>query len=504
MTDHRNPLLAYLRQSRARVGETRDTSLSLEQQEDAIRQWADRNGYRVEQVVHDHDETGRSLSRPGIMELRERAREGLTVAVWKYDRFARNLIGQELVVEELRALGVEVVSTTEPPGKLPRQLMGSIAEYYSDQLSERIAAIRAAQAARGEFIGGQPPYGYRRRDVETVIDTQGRARERRTGPVVPHPDEAPIVREVGRRFLAGESCYEIARDLHRRGVPRSLGGRWDPSMLRTILTNPFYAGFAVYRGEAVAAGKHEALFDPATWSAIRERMGQLATIRHRSPSPFASWLEGLVEHACGTRMYLTRIRGKTRRDGSVDYYPNFVCRRSVGVDRCGIPRIVISRRKLEAAARACLAADLGRVWSLAEAVQHAEQLAGGDDADRRRRAIADQRRLVERRYAKARELYLENEDDLATWRAEKARYQAEIARLDAEWATVPAAADPDRYRAAAALLDGIGDVLAGVSDHAMRQILEQLGRVRVTPAGVTIVYRAPFGDFIARPMVVGC
>jgi DNA invertase Pin-like site-specific DNA recombinase len=100
-------IVPYLRQSKGRADESEETSLSLNQQEEAIREWGERNGYDVLPAVRDHDETGRTMARPGFASLKDAIRPGVTVGVYKYDRLARNLIGQELAVEELEALGVE-------------------------------------------------------------------------------------------------------------------------------------------------------------------------------------------------------------------------------------------------------------------------------------------------------------------------------------------------------------------------------------------------------------
>jgi hypothetical protein len=390
--------------------------------------------------------------------------------------------------------------------------MGSIAEYYSDQLSERMTAIREASARRGNYTGGPPPFGYRRRDEETVIGKDGTPRVRRTGPIVPHPDEAPIVQEIFRRYVAGESMYAIGISLMERRIPRSgqmrgrpkrLAEEWHPSNLARMIANPFYAGKVRHKGAIVADGSHEPLVDWAAWEEAQRIRERAESIRRKSPNDFASWAEGRVTHACGARMHLTPIQGKRRKDGSRAIYPTFVCKRSSGFDRCGIPRIVISQRNLERMIREAIARDLVDAMPLEAAIARAEASAGGEDAEQRRRSIADRRRIVEHRFAKARELYLENEDDIETWRAEKARHQQKIAELDAELAALPVAPDPARYRAAAATIVDAADLIDELPDDAMGRILDALGAVVVSPAGVSLAYRAPFTDFVPSPTVVG-
>jgi DNA invertase Pin-like site-specific DNA recombinase len=68
MTD-KPKAIAYVRQSRGRQGEDEDSSLSLTQQEASIAAWAVANGYELLPPIKDHDETGRTMHRPGFDSL---------------------------------------------------------------------------------------------------------------------------------------------------------------------------------------------------------------------------------------------------------------------------------------------------------------------------------------------------------------------------------------------------------------------------------------------------
>jgi hypothetical protein len=262
-------------------------------------------------------------------------------------------------------------------------------------------------------------------------------------------------------------------------------------MVQRMLSNPFYAGFITLKGEIVARGTHEPIIDESTWSAVQERLARHAVIRHRSPNDASSWLEGLVQHSCGSRMHLTVIRKGGRA------YPNFVCARSAGVNRCGQPQVVIAQGKLETLVRAKLAEDFGRVVSVEDAVARAESMAGGDDAENARKALDQRLAKLERRHARARELWLEGGDSLEQWKDAKAAYDLERSQIDAEIAALPSAPDPDRYRLAAANLTSIAPIIELASGEALRTILERVGVAVVSKDAVTIQYRPPFADFMA-------
>lgn len=505
MTEDRDLFIAYVRQSRGRPGETEDTSLSLTQQEESLKEWGKRQGFARIVVVRDHDETGRSMHRPGFLDLKAKAASspGATIGVWKYDRFARNLIGQELAVEELEQLGVEVRSVTEPPGKLPRQLLGSIAEYYSDQLSERLVAVRETAAKSGRYLAALPAYGYRRRDAEEVASPKtGETRIRRTGPVEPDPATAPLVVELYTRAAKGEALFAICRDFTDRGIPGPRGGAWQGVHVRGILTNPVYRAVVRHKGTEVGRGNWEPLVPDDLWFAVVARLE--AKHRPRPKANLSSWCEGHVKHACGYAMYLLPVHGHKRRDGTVTPpVPTFVCRSSAEVHRCGIPHLSVQARIVEAAARQCLAADLGDRYTAEEAIAAAERDAGGRKVVTARQRLDRARAKATARREKARKLYLDGDDTEETWEAEKALHLAEIARIDAELAALPATPDETLYRRVERELTGLASAIEGASDTELAALLAAVGEIVVSPEGITIAYRGETGRFVRRPFRVG-
>jgi len=61
-------------------------------------------------------------------------------------------------------------------------------------------------------------------------------------------DEAVVVRRMFEEITAGATLKAIARGLESDGIQTRHGKPWNPSSVRTILTNPRYAGRAVYQG----------------------------------------------------------------------------------------------------------------------------------------------------------------------------------------------------------------------------------------------------------------
>jgi DNA invertase Pin-like site-specific DNA recombinase len=109
------------------------------------------------------DKTSGALDRrPQLDRLLDQLRPGDTVVVWRLDRLGRSLRHLIALSEDLgeREVGLkslqESLDTTTANGRLFFKIMGSLAEFERDLISERTKAGLAAARARGRK-GGRPP-----------------------------------------------------------------------------------------------------------------------------------------------------------------------------------------------------------------------------------------------------------------------------------------------------------------------------------------------------------
>ena len=143
----------------ARVSTTnhgQDVGLQL----DELRLVAAQRGWVVSEYV-DAGISGSVDRRPGLDRLMGDARAGRLdiVAVWRFDRFARDTRHLLVSMEEFRAVGVDFVSlreqvdTSTPLGKAMFTILSAISELERDLIRERVlAGVRRAQAA-GKHCG---------------------------------------------------------------------------------------------------------------------------------------------------------------------------------------------------------------------------------------------------------------------------------------------------------------------------------------------------------------
>ena len=105
--------------------------------------------------------SGKRFDRPEFLKMLEMARAGDVIVVWRLDRLGRSLRDLIEMVGMLGARGIELRSlkenldTTTSTGKLMFHIIGAMAEFERDVISERTQAGLEAARARGRR-GGRP------------------------------------------------------------------------------------------------------------------------------------------------------------------------------------------------------------------------------------------------------------------------------------------------------------------------------------------------------------
>src|SRR5215510_9130871 len=196
-------------------------------------------------VLEDEGYSGATLERPGLERVRDLAAEGHVQVVLAYspDRLSRKYAYQILLIEEFARHGVEMVFVKSPQGdsaedQLLVQFQGMIAEYERAQILERSRRGKRHRAQAGEVsVMSGAPYGYRyiRKTDEALAA------------YLVEETEASVVRRVYHMYTVdGLSIAEITRRLNREGIPPRRAGRWERSVIWSILRNPAYCGVACF------------------------------------------------------------------------------------------------------------------------------------------------------------------------------------------------------------------------------------------------------------------
>ena len=181
--------------------------------------------------------TGKNDKRPAFLELIKDVKKGLYDIVYVYtiDRFSRNKFDIARYKNELKKAGTRLISAKEyipagPEGIILESVLEGMAEYYSEELSRKVGRGMYDAALQQHHVGGVVPFGLQ------VVDKK----------YVPHPINAPIVREIFERYAAGEAAIDICNDLNSRGITTSLGKKFKRNSLTKMLTNPKYIGTYIF------------------------------------------------------------------------------------------------------------------------------------------------------------------------------------------------------------------------------------------------------------------
>jgi site-specific DNA recombinase len=234
----------------ARVSSDQQTERhTIDSQVAALLARAATDGHEVQAELRflDDGHSGASLVRPALERLRDLAAMAAIDVVYVHapDRLARSYAHQAVLVEEFARMGTEIVFLNRPIGQTPEdtlllQLQGMFAEYERTRRLERSRrGKRYLPQAGAVSVLSRAPYGYRYVGREAA---GGMARFE----VV--EDKAAVLRRtfgwVGQERI---SLTMVCRRLFEAGVPSPTGNpRWDRSTVWVLLSNPAYAGQALF------------------------------------------------------------------------------------------------------------------------------------------------------------------------------------------------------------------------------------------------------------------
>lgn len=221
---------AYVRVS---TDEQKKYGYSVRAQIDKIVNWCDDNGHTLIDIFNDEGYTAGNMKRPALLEMLNRLKEFDVIVFTRLDRFSRNVLEANKMLEMLRAHGVNLISieeddidTTTADGMFIFQLKVSLAERELKKTSERIKSVFEYKIKQGQAVTGCQPFGYK------VIEKDGKKY------VGVDEKTEHIVIEIFAHFLTYQSARATMQYINEKyGLNRAYN-----SYIR-ILKSPFYYGY---------------------------------------------------------------------------------------------------------------------------------------------------------------------------------------------------------------------------------------------------------------------
>ena len=248
---------------------------SLQNQEEACKAYILSqafNNWEYYKTYSDGGISGGTMERPGLQNLLNDIRAGQiqVVVVYKVDRLSRSIIDFHKMMQEFDKYGCNFVSITQSfdtsnsMGKLTLNMLLSFAQFEREVSAERVRDKIAASKAKGLWMGGCPPLGYK------IVDRQ----------LIPEEQEVPIIRLIFDKYLELGNMAALAQWLNEQGYhtkkwlvkgDRTRGGKaFKESSVRRILSNPIYIGQITHLAkQKVYKGKHKGIVDPELYSRVQ-------------------------------------------------------------------------------------------------------------------------------------------------------------------------------------------------------------------------------------------
>ena len=217
---------------------------SPEHQEALIREYALREGIKLDIIYEDRDSATSIVDREDVQRMINSAKRGEISSVWfaSLSRFSRDTL-DALSLKRIfvNALKVRLVSIEDgyDSAKKDDELLFGVKSVVNQNQSEQISisskrGIRQS-AMKGNFTGSIAPYGYKK----VVIDG------RKTLEVV--PEQAEVVKLIYDLYVNhGMGDKNIVHYLNEHNIPSYRGRTWGISSIQRILTNENYTGFTVF------------------------------------------------------------------------------------------------------------------------------------------------------------------------------------------------------------------------------------------------------------------
>lgn len=272
--------------------------ISPEVQRVAITDYCAARGYEVVQWIEGIDESGsraRSAWWPRLDQAVAEVEAGTAevLVTWKYSRAARHRLRWAVAIDRVEEAGgrvesaTEQVDTTTSTGRFTRGMLAELQAFEAERIGEVWKEVHARRVASGRPANGKPRFGYQY-DVDDKLHR-------------PDPVTGPVLAELYRRYVAGESVYQLVRWLNGHGWRTTIDGQWSDRSLRRVLDSGFASGQFMVDGQLVD-GVHEPLIDATQWQAYVDARAARRAIPPRSQrSQYV--LSGMVRCArCGHPM----------------------------------------------------------------------------------------------------------------------------------------------------------------------------------------------------------
>ncbi len=228
----------YARYSSAAQGD----GYSIEAQIFACKQHAERNNLVIVKEYIDEAKTGLDSSKRNsfqemIADSKSIKKPFDFILVYDYERFGRSKVDQVNYKSELKFLGINVISITQPidhsspESVLLESIYEGLAESYSRKLSRNVKRGMVEAAKRGFWTGGKAPLGYSLKKLDN-----GKKK------LIINVETSPIIKKIFKLYASEKhGLRQIAIKINK-----DYNLNLTPTFVKKMLSNKRYIGSMVF------------------------------------------------------------------------------------------------------------------------------------------------------------------------------------------------------------------------------------------------------------------
>lgn len=251
---------------------------SLDAQRRLLVEYCEARKYVIYNIYTDEGISAKDIShRPGMLSMLEDAKEMKfdIILIWKLTRFSRNLADIAVTCDFLDKIGVSLVSYSEafdsgtPAGRMVRSMLGTVAQFEREVISENISMALLERARQGKRTCSEI-LGY---DLDGPDSFKI------------NPAEAEYVNFVHDNYLKYKCILEVTELAKNAGYRGKRGRIPSPAAINIILTRPQYAGYNLFLGE-LYKGNYEPIRTVQQFNKVQRiilRQGKLIGQNRKTP-----------------------------------------------------------------------------------------------------------------------------------------------------------------------------------------------------------------------------
>lgn len=205
---------------------------SIGNQIERLKEYAEKNNLVIVDSYIDEGYSAGSKKRPELQRLLGELHRFELIIFTKLDRFTRNVLDANQMVNEFNRLGISIkaidedIDTSTADGMFDFNLKVSLAQRELAKGSERIKTVFDYKVKKGQPISGNVPVGFK---IETQADG--------TKKVVIDKEQEPFIRDFFKHFKRYHSIRAAGRFCNEK-----YNADWSYSFYARLLTKEMYSG----------------------------------------------------------------------------------------------------------------------------------------------------------------------------------------------------------------------------------------------------------------------